>query len=172
VLTATVAAAQAQETGSPPTSTQPPRRDPGAGGPVLFVAAHYSGLTQFSGGLGCVVPVGDQSGPYHIDVAHARHGLEILGTCGTGGVQIAVGPAILLPEEWFLTYLFDVRATFTRTSSEAASPNATFVGVESGLPIIGAMRLGLGVAYRVTDQPDPDRWKFTASFGLLLPVRW
>ena len=100
-------------------------------------------------------------------------GVVLRGAAGAGGFRFDGGLAALAREGPFLTTGFDAVATLTRTtaSPRAADPKAIYLGAEAGL-VLMSVRVGAGIAHRVSGTDGPKATIFTWSIGVQLPLGW
>jgi hypothetical protein len=137
---------------------------------LLVVRGQYGAPARFSGGLGVLVPVGDQSFSGHSGEVHA--GALFAVSRGSGATQVAVGTGIVLIEGNSLqSYGLDFGATITRTSAtpRLASAHSTYLGAELGIAI-SVVRGSAGFAHRIAGPMAPHGNRFVWSIGLQLPL--
>ncbi|MEO8361234.1 MAG: hypothetical protein ABI672_14475 [Vicinamibacteria bacterium] len=92
-------------------------------------------------------------------------------SAGMGGGSLGVGRSLLiLPEDSIRVYA-DVKAVATRTwdKPRAASPHATYVGIEGGLSV-AFVRLNVGVAKRVEQKTRGANVLFTWGAGIQIRI--
>jgi hypothetical protein len=141
--------------------------------PVFFAGGLNDGITRLTAEAGVLVPF--QVSDRGIKGEFGQNGkfvdcvcLEAAAGLGNGGARLAIGPALEDATIPFLPLAADALLTFTRTfdSPGGARPNATYVGVEGGILIMG-FRVRVGFAHAVSGS-GPQGTVVTGNVGFRL----
>jgi hypothetical protein len=131
----------------------------------VLVGVSYEKPLRLVAGLGTLIALGGPEAGDHGVLSYP--GLLVEAGAGTGGRRFAAGLASRVkdpggPVLFGADALFTLR--WTDDSPRAASANATYLGAEAGLLLIG-VRVSVGVATRVAGLDGPDNTIFTWSVG-------
>jgi hypothetical protein len=129
--------------------------------PLLFPAVQFGAPARVTGGLGVLIPFGDNRS------AARGQGLMVEGSAGQSGMRGSIGP--LFFHEYFG---LDARAVVQRTWGDPlnASTDSTYLGVEGGMSI-AYVRVSIGVAQRLAGPEGPHATILTWSAGVQVPIK-
>jgi hypothetical protein len=134
---------------------------PNPSNPVLFPAVQFGAPARWTGGIGVLLPYGDNRS------AQRGQGLMVEASAGQSGARVSAGPF------WFEEYLgLDGRIVLQRTWGHAlrAATGSTYLGAEGGVSI-AYLRLSAGVAWRVAGPTGRHGTIFLWGAGLQFPRR-